>query len=49
MAEGLLLTKDEIWLTIDNNNLNASGQAIKKFGINRNHPAILNFKRPIGF
>ncbi|MFT7034525.1 MAG: hypothetical protein ACJA2S_003042 [Cyclobacteriaceae bacterium] len=49
MAEGLLLKKDEIWLTLDNNNLNASGHASKTFGISGNHPVILKFKRPMGF
>lgn len=41
MAEGLLLTKDEIWLALDNNNLNASKHAIKEFAISGNRPVIL--------
>lgn len=49
MAEGLLLTKDEIWLALDNNNLNVSVHAKQQFGINGNTPVILKFNRPEGF
>lgn len=49
MAEGLLLTKNEIWLTLDNNNLNASAHAIKEYGIRGNRPVILKFRRAKSF
>jgi hypothetical protein len=49
MAEGLLLTLNEIWLTLDNNHLNVSDYALKQYGMNGNSPVILKFKRPNGF
>ena len=49
MAEALLLTKDEIWIGIDNNGLEASKGAEDRFGIKGNQPSILRFKRPTGF
>lgn len=49
MAEALLLTKDEIWIGIDNNGLEASKGAEDRFGIKGNQPSILRFKRPAGF
>ncbi len=49
MAEALVMTQNEIWIGIDNNGLNTSALAEKKFGINGNQPAILKFKRPKGF
>ncbi len=49
MAEALVLTDTEIWIGIDNNGLNASDNAKKKFGLRGNQPAIMKFKRPEGF
>ena len=49
MAEGLLLTKDEIWLSLDNNNLSVSNHAVKEYGIKGKTPVILKFKRPNDF
>jgi hypothetical protein len=49
MAEALLLLEDEIWIGIDNNQLEVSDHARKTYGMEGNNPAILRFKRPIGF
>jgi len=49
MAESLLLTKEEIWIGVDNNGLEVSDYASKKYGIKGNHPVIIKFKRPEGF
>jgi hypothetical protein len=49
MAEALLLTKDEIWIGLDNNGLTVSPFAQKKYGINGKNPVIIKFKRPKGF
>jgi len=49
MAESLLLTKEEIWIGLDNNGLEVSDYAEKKYGIKGNRPVILKFQRPEGF
>ncbi|MEQ6118351.1 SdiA-regulated domain-containing protein [Reichenbachiella sp. MALMAid0571] len=49
MAESLLLTAEEIWIGLDNNGLEVSGYASKKYGIKGNGPVIIKFKRPEGF
>lgn len=49
MEEALLLTKDEIWLGVDNNELEVSPSAAQKHNIAGTLPVILKFKRPKGF
>ncbi|MEH0157873.1 esterase-like activity of phytase family protein [Limibacter armeniacum] len=49
MAEALLLTEDEIWVALDNNELKASAFAEKQFGMKGDKPVIIRFKRPEGF
>jgi uncharacterized protein YjiK len=49
MAEALLLTKDEIWLGLDNNELEVSPSAASKYKMKGIQPIILKFKRPKGF
>ena len=49
MAEALLLTENEIWIGLDNNHVKASGYGSKRFGLEGNAPAILKFRRPVGF
>jgi SdiA-regulated protein len=49
MAEALLLFPDEIWIGLDNNDLEVSEYAQKKYGLTGKNPAILKFKRPEGF
>jgi len=49
MAEALLLTKDQIWIGIDNNGDEVSDYG-KTIGLKAGtQPAIMIFKRPIGF
>ncbi len=49
MAEALLLTKDEIWIGIDNNYLKASEKGMQVYGLEGRNPVIIRFKRPKGF
>lgn len=49
MGEALLLTKDEIWVGLDNNGLKVTEFARKKYGMSGKSPVILKFERPIDF
>jgi hypothetical protein len=51
VAEALLLTKNQIWIGMDNNQLkvNKKNKWVKQFGLKGNAPAILIFKRPENF
>jgi hypothetical protein len=49
MAEALLLTKDEIWIGIDNNFLKVSETGRQQYGLEGRNPVIIRFKRPKGF
>ncbi len=48
MAEALLLTKDEIWVGLDNNGDKVTDYG-KSLGLKGDKPVILIFKRPKGF
>ncbi len=49
LAEALLLTPTEIWLGLDNNGLEFTPHARKKYGLEGNQPLLLKFERPPGF
>jgi hypothetical protein len=49
LAEALLMTKDEIWIGLDNNHIEVSDYARKKYGISGQAPVLIKFKRPVGF
>lgn len=49
MAETLMLTKDEIWIGLDNNGKEVTKHAIETYDLKGNTPVILKFKRPAGF
>ena len=49
MAEALLLTKDEIWIGLDNNGDEVTEHAKKTYQLQGREPVILKFKRPEGF
>jgi DNA-binding beta-propeller fold protein YncE len=49
MAETLHITKNEIWIGLDNNGLEVTDLAKERFGLKGYHPVIIKFKRPKGF
>ncbi|PWJ39221.1 esterase-like activity of phytase family protein [Sediminitomix flava] len=49
MAEALLLSENEIWIGLDNNADSVTDFAKEKYKLKGNKPAIIRFKRPLGF
>lgn len=49
MAEALLLTKDEIWIGLDNNGLEVTDHARDTYQLSGHTPVIIKFERPAGF
>lgn len=49
MAEALLLTKNEIWIGLDNNGDSVTDHARQTYSMVGREPVILKFKRPTGF
>lgn len=49
LEEGLLVLDDEVWLAVDNNELEATKYAKETFRLKGTKPALMRFRKPSGF